>query len=341
MVGGGIRKMTKNCVCEKQNCIKCRLQKYKIEVENQGMKLLTTLGTFQTSKKLYVVCVCGTEKYSSLNDIKRGKKCMKCKTRKYKETCIKKYGCENVFQNEEIKEKIRKTNREKLGVDYPQQNKEIKTKTNETCKKKYGYAYAFNQPEIYEKIRKTHIKNHGVPFPLQNKDIRKKGEETCIKNHGVPKYLLTYKSKDFVLPSGKTIKVQGYEDLTLKTLLTEKHKILKRSIEEDEIYTGNTIQSFPYVDRKGKFRRYYPDIFISSIYRFFKEINENLIIGELKKYECFIEVKSVYTLNQKPIMKNGKRLPKPDITSKYIFTIIKNYSTSGPSLKTWKNHPVV
>ena len=291
---------SENCCCGKQNCLDCKMKKYKLEVEKQGMELLTTKETYISSHKLHVRCVCGTEKYSTFGDIKRGKKCVKCKTEKYKATCLEKYGCKNAFQNEEIKQKIRETNQKNLGVDYPQQNKEVKAKTNKTCKEKYGYDYAFNKPEVYERIRETHIKNHGVPFPLQSKKIQEKGEQTCLKNYGVPKHLLTYKSKDFVMPSGKIIQIQGNEDIAIKSLLSQTHSIFKRPLYEEEIFVGPEVQNFNYTDRQGKQRKYYPDIFIQGSFRVYKQIDENLIISHLKDFSFYIEVKSTWTFNREP-----------------------------------------
>ena len=60
------------------------------------------------------------------------------RTKKAKQTNLEKYGCENPFQNEEIKNKIKETNIEKYGVPVPTQNPDIRRKGIETCIKKYG-----------------------------------------------------------------------------------------------------------------------------------------------------------------------------------------------------------
>lgn len=59
--------------------------------------------------------------------------------KKIKQTCLEKYGVENPFASEEIKEKIYQTNMEKYGVKIPTQNPEIQAKYKETCLEKYGY----------------------------------------------------------------------------------------------------------------------------------------------------------------------------------------------------------
>ena len=62
--------------------------------------------------------------------------------KKRKQTCLEKYGVENVHQSQEIKEKCKQTCLEKYGVDNPAKNEAIKQKTKETNEKlwpdKYG-----------------------------------------------------------------------------------------------------------------------------------------------------------------------------------------------------------
>lgn len=84
-----------------------------------------------------------------------------------------------------------------------------------------------------------------------------------------------YHSKDYTFPSGKTVKVQGYENLALDELL-QKYK-------EKDIFVGRkTIQDeigeFTFLGEDNKIHRYYPDIYIKSIH-------------------TIIEVKSNYTYN--------------------------------------------
>lgn len=55
-----------------------------------------------------------------------------------KDTNLKKYGVENVFQSEQIKEKIKQINIEKYGTENPMQNEQIKNKSMETQKERYG-----------------------------------------------------------------------------------------------------------------------------------------------------------------------------------------------------------
>ena len=81
-------------------------------------------------------------KYVSLKDGYRkycSEKCSNIHTQsKIKITNLKKYGFENPFQSEIIKEKIKKTNLEKYGFEFSHQNKKVSEKATNTMIEKYG-----------------------------------------------------------------------------------------------------------------------------------------------------------------------------------------------------------
>ena len=87
-------------------------------------------------------------------------------------------------------------------------------------------------------------------------------------------------AKDYTLPSGKIIKLQGYEKFALDILITK--------YDESDILTGcSNMPEIWYFDEK--YRRYFPDVYIPK---------DNLII----------EVKSSYTYNKNFNEVNIKRL---------------------------------
>lgn len=65
-----------------------------------------------------------------------------------------KYGVDNVFQLNDIKDKIKDTNLELYGVENPQQNIDIKIKAGNTNLEKYGVINVFQSEEIKKKIVK-------------------------------------------------------------------------------------------------------------------------------------------------------------------------------------------
>lgn len=224
----------------------------KLRVENQGMKLVSTVYINSTTK-LDIICICGNPHSATIKDINRGRKCKKCKLKKSEKTCLEKYGSKNPFESEIIKEKIKSVNMEIYGVEYPQQKKSIRMKTISTNREKYGHDYAFNQHKVYEKIRKTHKEKYGYEYPLQNSEIFK----LAITN--------SYGYKDYTMPSGKVVKIMGFENQAIDRLLTTNFPIIKRPLKESEILLEDDIPNFRYIDPKGKVRLYIPDILVKTL----------------------------------------------------------------------------
>lgn len=219
----------------------------------------------------------------------KGRRCSDkdCYNEKRINTNIERYGTENVFQSEKIKEKIKETNLEKYGVSHHLQNKEILEKAKAKCKEKLGVEYSFCQDWVYKRIRETHKQKYGVEYPLQSEEIQKKIENVFMEKYGV-KYGLQNKEyfskmlqscfskKELILPKTKRkLFVMGYEDEAIKYILQT-----NENIKEDDILVEET-PSFNYTDVQGKDRVYYPDFSIK---------NTNYIF----------EVKSIWTFNIDP-----------------------------------------
>ena len=84
-----------------------------------------------------------------------------------------------------------------------------------------------------------------------------------------------YKLKEFKFPSGKIVKVQGYENIALDELL--------KTFNEDDIVTDNTdieklIGKIMWKDDSGKFHRYYPDIYVKTNNTIY-EIKSNWVLN--------------------------------------------------------------
>lgn len=82
----------------------------------------------------------GRTKYSCGN-----KECKKALT---EQTNLEKYGTKNVFQSEEIKDKIKQTNLKKYGVEHPSQDEKIMGKMHKTMIDKYGVKTALQSSEF-------------------------------------------------------------------------------------------------------------------------------------------------------------------------------------------------
>lgn len=182
-----------------------------------------------------------------------------------KNTNFKNIGCENYFQNETIKQKIRNKNKEKYGSEYVTQNKSIQEKIKETLIERYGVKHISYSKEIQDKITQTNLKKYGV------KHLMKKPEylDEMLKK--------TFKFKNYTLPSGKIIRIQGYEHFALDEL------IINNKINELDIITGITnVPLITYIHNNIE-RNHHGDIFIPK---------ENKII----------EVKSTWTFKKPDVL---------------------------------------
>jgi len=204
------------------------------------------------------------------------------------DTKLKKYGFKyfNLYKSKE-------TNQKNLGVDFPFQSKEIQEKICTNNEEKYGVRNQFQRDEIKQKSKITKKEL----YDDENYTNREKSEETCIKKYGVkhPMHLAEfsekcnkYKWKEYKFPSGKIIKVQGYEPQALDILL--------ESYDENEIEVSRKkIPSIWYYTEDEKKHRYYPDIYIEK---------DNLII-EVKSLWTFNKYKEINLLKEQACMEVG------------------------------------
>ena len=113
---------------------------------------------------------CGKEFDRRYSEYFRGKEnseydaCPMCTQEKRKDTCKKIYGSENVFQNDDIKNKIKETCLNKYGVENPIQNTEIKEKAQNTILDKYGVKNVFELDSVQKNIKKSYIEKYGVSY---------------------------------------------------------------------------------------------------------------------------------------------------------------------------------
>lgn len=85
-----------------------------------------------------------------------------CAQVKNRKTNTKKYGCENVFQSQKIKDKSVETNNEKYGVDYPSQSEEIRKRIIQSNIYNFGFDNPAKCDEIKEKMKNTCIERYGA-----------------------------------------------------------------------------------------------------------------------------------------------------------------------------------
>ena len=161
-------------------------------------------------------------------------------------TTLERYGVKHASQNEEVKEKIKKTNLETYGSEYGLQNEEVKEKGRITNLEKYGFENPLQRQEIKDKIKETNLERYGVEHSLQCQEIYEKQNKN------------SYYLKEYILPSGIKINIQGYEHFALDELF-------KENINESDVITGcKNVPIIWYNDETSKKHRHYVDIYIKS-----------------------------------------------------------------------------
>lgn len=89
---------------------------------------------------------------------------------------LEKYGIENLFSTNLVRDKAKKTIMERYGVEYATQSNIIKEKTRQTNKEKYGVDYISQSQEFKDKIIKTSLEKFSSSHYLSS-NIRRKQME--------------------------------------------------------------------------------------------------------------------------------------------------------------------
>ncbi len=105
-----------------------------------------------------------------------------CSNQKIKDVCINKYGVENPFQAEFVKDKTKKTLLKKYGVDHPMRLQETKDKISKTCMDKYGVNNYTKTEEYLKKTLLTNREKYGVDYESKTEEGQQKRKKTRIKN---------------------------------------------------------------------------------------------------------------------------------------------------------------
>jgi hypothetical protein len=209
----------------------------------------------------------------------------KFKFERIKTTMVDKYGVEYAAQSQIFMDKMKNTSLEKYGVEHANQNELVKEKIRQTNLVRYGCEYGLQNEEVKEKRKNTNLEKYGFENPLQREEIKEKSKQSCLKKYGVEHVSQSqeifdkinknsYYLKEYILPSGNIIKIQGYEYFALDELLQTEN------INEYDIITGcKNVPTIWYNDCNGKKHRHFVDIFIPS------------------KNKC-IEVKSTWTFEK-------------------------------------------
>ena len=115
-----------------------------------------------------------------------GTSCSKECTIKIRErTNIERYGCVNVFQNEEIKSKSKQSIINRFGVEHQSLSKEVREKTKRTFIEKYGVENPAQADDVKEKMKRTCQARYGTDFVFQDEGFKSVAKQTLIRKYGV------------------------------------------------------------------------------------------------------------------------------------------------------------
>lgn len=123
---------------------------------------------------------------------------------KYKNTCLDKYGVDNVSKIDEIKSKKKDTYLDKYGVSTILQHHTTKN----IIKNKYGVDNVFKSKNIQDSIKNTNILKYGNECSLLNEHVKLKSKNTLLNKYGQDHFSKTDEFKSLIskLNNNKYIK---------------------------------------------------------------------------------------------------------------------------------------
>jgi hypothetical protein len=227
--------------CNNKDCKNKWVQNCK---ENSVFQKYGVKNIFETKDVIEKIKANNLENYGSTTYIHS-----KAGTEKVKNSMLEKHGVENPMHSEKIKNKMIENSLKKRGTSWSLGSKEIQDKIKNTWEER-GLKRNSSTKEWYENVISTNQSNYGVNFPAQSPEIYDKMLSSM------------YSRKEYNLPSGKIILIQGYENKTIDEFL--------KYYDEDDLFIGakeiqKIVGSIEYFDStKNKKRFYIPDMYIKS-----------------------------------------------------------------------------
>jgi len=156
-------------------------------------------------------------------------------------TTQSRYGVNNVFQAEKVKETIKETSLDKYGTERFQQSGEFSTKLkntianytdekrekiiqkrSDTYMRRYGVDHCSKIPEVRKKTKDTNLIRYGVENPNQLEEVREKAKQTNLQRYGVENPSQSSDIKEKVKQT--TFERYGVENGSQSPIIKEKMK---------------------------------------------------------------------------------------------------------------------
>lgn len=142
---------------------------------------------------------------------------------KIKKTNIEKFGVDSPLKSKEIQEKVKNTNMERYGVEWTLQNKDVREYARRQIISKYGVENVSQSDEIKEKKRQTFLKHYGVESGPQSPEVKEKLKNTVRERYGVDYYLSSDEKK--IKEKNTNLMKYGVEHAAQSEVVKEKMKL--------------------------------------------------------------------------------------------------------------------
>ena len=187
--------------------------------------------------------------------------CRDCGHLKQKDLCIEKFGVDNYFKLDSVKEKIKKTNLEKYGKENYTQTDEYKEKSIKTNLEKYGKENYSQTDEYKFLVKQTNLDKYGKESYTQTDEYKEKSIKTNLEKYGKENYSQTDEYKERVRQTNLEKRgvehhsqTDEYKEKVKKTTLyrygkenysqTEECKLLVRQTNLGKIGFDNPMKSY-------------------------------------------------------------------------------------------------
>ena len=206
----------------------------------------------------------------------------KCGSIKAKKTNLEKFGTENVFQNDSIKEKIKQTNLEKYGVENYSKTDEYKEKVKQTNLKKFGTESAIQNSEVKEKVKQTNLERYGCEYASQATNFKEKVKQTNLERYGCEYGLQNIEIKE----KSKQTKIKKYDVEYSSQIDGFIEKVKQTNLKKYGVEYATQNQNIKDKSKKTNLKKYDVDNYKKS------EISKlNTIIGQHPNYIKYTENK--------------------------------------------------
>ena len=189
--------------------IKCGRKRLKeINLEKYGVESINSLSTTKKKVKSTFLKKYGVEHVSQIDSVRKSKSVKMnniseetskraseywnnlCENdidqinNKRKNTCLDRYGVDNINKLDNIKNKIKETVNDRYG-GFTYQVDVLKDKVKNTNMDKYGVDIPSTLDEIKNKVKKTNLEKYGVDSPMKLPEFKNKMSKVILEKYGV------------------------------------------------------------------------------------------------------------------------------------------------------------